>query len=415
MREHFVTRKVVGNLIFKGKHTFKNVRAEYKYDIYSNKNMEGTFEVDNQIGAKFLNDFQSLNEYEFKGQGISIKGEILGWSFGNGDKLNFDIYEIKEWNLHVHKEPCKLIISYNIPYVSALSRKVKKSWLEDDDYIVKFNGEEFKLFVDEFLISFNEKIALLNHIEPDSIFNRKIYPKIELLIGQTAYAFIEDIVKKLDMILEDSIIIISMLLFKRFNKFGYSISLLDETEALMQQIEHRDTLKNSGSDLMFSDNLEFNKYFKAEYVSSLIITFRNLCAIDKEKYTRIIHSYLSIHEVGIIESKFREVYFLLGAISKLIVNPQDNDPGFESLLNDACIKSGIDLNNVRFRPSEKSKKLKWLISEYRNELIHYNFFTNIKNEMIIEEYYKMLAILRKLMIYYLIPELMNFPLPKQKR
>ena len=53
-------------------------------------------------------------------------------------------------------------------------------------------------------------------------------------------------------------------------------------------------------------------------------------------------------------------------------------------------------------------------SEYRNELTHFNFETHYDNDQMYMEYSKIMKILRRLIIYYLVPDLNNFSYPRDK-
>lgn len=372
--------------------------------------MIGFLDIQN-ASTEVLNNLLSLKKFIFKGDGITINGDIFGLRLF--DRIDIKIKDVLEWIRYKDKEPNKLKILYNIPYVSLLSRKIKHYWGYDEDYIVKFDSNEFKICVQDFSITFYEYISLLNHIDPDSIFNKRLYPKIEFELENSDTEYIKEKLKYLEDMMLDVMVIISFILFKRLNMFGYEADLLDVSQNTVQVIKYMTSLKSSGEDYIELDTSKFNKYFNGENVSKLIMAYRNLEKEKKEKYLRLLNAFLTIRELNIFEPQFRDAYFTLSAISKIITNPT-TDPGSEELIILACEMANIDLNQINFDKSINSEKLKFLVSEYRNELTHYNFSLPVNYELYFKEYRKMMNLLRKLMIYYLEPSLIEFPYPRDQ-
>ncbi|MFA7360470.1 MAG: hypothetical protein WC139_05475 [Candidatus Kapaibacterium sp.] len=408
MREFIKTQKLNGKLNVEDRYSFENVRGEYQYDVFSNKNMTGKFEVQN-IPVEFLNEFDKNENFTFAGDGFFVKGKITGSSiFGKPDTLSFSVEETTSQIVWEGDEQRKLEMSYYIPYVSKLARNIKASWGYSEEYIVKFISNEFKLLVKNIEIKFNENISLVKHEKPDSIFHRLLFPMITIDIAKD-----EDIYKLLDNykeLMEQVMLVLSFILFHRLNCFGFEARIFDENNKVIHTIDHRYTKKKSGIDCLLEDKLEFNNYFNTDNVSKIIESFLALNEEHKQKFIRVIYSYLTIKELDIFEPKFKDTFYALEAISKIIVNPMTRISP-EKLIINACDIAEIDLESFDFLPSNNSNELKWLISEYRNDLTHFNF--NIKFDLseLFNERNKMMRLLRSLMMYYLTPELKEFPFP----
>lgn len=411
MREYIKTVKLFGNLKIGTDYVFENVRGEYQYDFYSNKDMKGTFEI-KRLTADFLNDFPSLKSFIFSGHGITINGNVTGWSFGGEvETITFKIEDFITKILWEDAPPRKMDILYFIPYINLLARKIHSKWNSDDDYLIKFGSDEFKLKAKNISVVFYESVSLISYKTPDSIFHRMLYPKIE--IDLTDDMDINSILNEYKEFMEEVVLVLSFLLFHRFNIYGYEAKIYDKENNIIQDIDYRYTKKKSGIDCIFKDNIEFNKYFNGDNVSKLIESFIALDNDKKQNFSRLIYSILTIKDLEIFEPKFKDTFYVLEAISKLIVKP-DGNISTEELIAKACEIAKVPLNSINFLPSVKSKKLKLLISEYRNELTHFNNDIDIDFEKMIPEFNKIMNLIRKLMIFYLVPELKEFPYPENK-
>ena len=412
MREYIKSVKIIGKLNVEDKYVFEDVRGEYKHDIYSNKGMAGFFEV-KRLSADFLNNFQTIRNFTFIGNGVTINGEITGWTLPSGreDNIKFSIKDVTEWILYEEKEPKKIFIEYKIPYILLLARRIRNYFGFNEDCIIKFISDEFKIKIKNIEIIFFEYISLVKHVEPDLIFNRMLHPKIRIELTKD-----ENIIEKLNYlenIMNDSMILISFIIFKRCNVFGYTANIYDQSDKLLQVINYKTSEKGSGEDYIEEDNREFNNYFIEDNISKLIEAYLNLCNEEKNNFLKIIYSYLTIGELKIMEPMFKDAYHVLEAISKIIVKPKAN-MNSEELIEEACFRNSININKIKFEEAKESNKLKWLITEYRNSLIHFNYNYEINNETLFIEFSKMMNLIRKLMISYLEPSLIEFPYPRNR-
>jgi len=408
LRKFIKTEKLNGKLVINNEHTFENVYGEYQYDVYSNRDMRGSLNLNNLFSH--LKSIDELDEFQFYGNGLKIEGEILSWTFGGNDVIDFNIYELIERVKYSSEQPKEICIKYYIPYIKVLARSLR-SGFPDDNYILKFNSEEFKLDLQNIPINFFEIINFVNHNDPDKLLNRLLYPQIK--IGISNLENIYELLNKYECLFEDVMRIISLLFFKRLNSFGYIAEILSDNGKIVQSIKYKNTRKQSCDDYLKDTGYNFKKDFTPENVSKLISAFLNLETTKKEKFIRIINAYITIDDLKIFEPQFKDAFFALEAISKLIVEPKNNLSS-ENYIVKACNIAEIDLIKVSFEPSKNSKKLKWLISEYRNELTHFNFETHYDNDQMYMEYSKIMNILRRLIIYYLVPDLNNFSYPRDK-
>lgn len=405
MRELIKIIKINGEVVINNKYNFSNVHGEFQYDEYSNNNMKGQLIV-KDIFSQIL-DFNEIDIIEFIGNGFDIKGEVYTWEFGNNHILSFKIKELKLRLIHSSEKPCKINLYFYIPYIAPLSRKIRYNDPEDK-YIIKYKNEEFNLKINDTLISFKEKLKIPDLNKPDILVNRFLYPHIGLKF-ENWEKLEEDIKESYDLI-KIFMCILSLLLFKRIYSYGYNAELIDNEGGLLQETLLKNTIKKSGKDYIEDMGLKFNNYFNSKNISDLVESFLSLDKIGRENFTRVLNAYLTIDELGVFEPRFKDSYFALEAISKLIVKPNGKKKS-EELIIEACENAEILIN---FNSSLNSKKLKWLITEYRNELTHFNFVNDFEKEILVEEFYKILIILRKLIIFYLVPGLRDFPYPKDK-
>ena len=413
MREYIKTIRIRGKLDVEDKYKFEDVRGEYKHDIYTNKGMVGFIYLPSvKSSFELMNSFSETCMFTFIGEGITINGEITGIHFGgkNEDRIDFDIIDVMERLSYDKGNVEKIKVFYKIPYISLLAREIDYSMYKKE-YIIKYNSEEFKINVGDIEVCFYEFIKLTKHKKPDSIFHRTLYPKIEIPIIDN-----ENTLNKLSDLFDfmyEVMVLISFIIYKRCNVFGYEAEILGESNNLLQKIEYKTTKHGSGEDYIEDDNRKFNNYFIEENISKLAGAYMNLSNKAKENYLKIIYAYLTIGELEIMEPMFKDAYHLLEAISKIIVEPKIN-MNSERLIEKACVNNNIDLNKIRFEKAKESNKLKWLITEYRNSLIHFNYDFEIKNETLMGEFYKMMNLVRKLMLSYLVPSLIEFPYPRDR-
>lgn len=406
MRKFIVTEKLIGKIIINNKYEFDNVKGEYQYDIYSNSYFKGSVKINNFLSS--IKSIQEIDKFEFNGNGLTIFGQVTKIKFGETEIIDFSIDELIQWIKYSNELPTMVHINYYIPYISALSRSLKYHY-PDDNHILNFSSEEFKINVHGLSIIFFEKINVIEYKEPDKILNRLLFPQIKIVLCKN-----DEIIDKLnfcEILFHETMRILSLLLFKRLYSFGYKADILGENNRLIQKFIYKSTKKQSTQDYLLENGHNFNKFFNTDNISKIIESLLHLEKTKKEKYIRVLNAYLTIGELKIFEPQFKDAYFALEAISKLIVKPSGKISS-ENLISEACNQAEIDIFKITFKSATKSKKLKWLISEYRNELTHFNFETHFEMNDLVKEFSKIMKLLRMLIIYYLVPQLKDFPYPK---
>lgn len=158
---------------------------------------------------------------------------------------------------------------------------------------------------------------------------------------------IYELLNKYECLFEDVMRIISLLFFKRLNSFGYIAEILSDNGKIVQSIKYKNTRKQSCDDYLKDTGYNFKKDFTPENVSKLISAFLNLETTKKEKFIRIINAYITIDDLKIFEPQFKDAFFALEAISKLIVEPKNNLSS-ENYIVKACNIAEIDLIKVSF-------------------------------------------------------------------
>lgn len=400
MREFITTIETSGKLKIEG---FEEIEAIciFKDDFYSVKLKKGTFEL--FADSDIINQFEPWKKFIFNGKcGRTIEGVITG--FNNyielnlrKIKLNYIANEITKWIKYSDKIEHSIKLQFNIPYVSLLGRQIKNSYGFYSDYILKFISDPFKLLVNGIEITFNEKISIIKDElkSPNCIFSREIYPTVEIKLNKCS---IIDTVNKVEFLISDIFLIISFLLNHRITSFGYNCEIFDNDGILVDTLNYKNYNISDCEDFFIN---ETNFKFKNDFTINTVNKFTNNFISSKEKVSisRIINSYLSINETRIFEPKFNTSYFLLEAISKLIIKPSGKIKA-EKLILKAFEKSEIDNSEINFEPSQNSKKVNWLITEYRNNLAHSNNF-ECDEGIIYDEFSKIVKLSRCLIIWYL--------------
>lgn len=417
MRKIIKSYSSKGKFVFDNEHEFENIKCNYQYDLCSNKNMKGYVEIPTTQG-KFINSvFKKENrDCNFFGKyGLNISGVIRNVSIDDSTNISFDITEIKEKDKYEDGKPNLLNIYYFIPFILNLSRGISSHYKKYSNIILKYNEKEFVINTSGVKVKFQETLDLKKHKKPDYLLYRFITPVIQL---NNNIPFTE---KQFHDIMQEIMLILSLIYFKRFNVFGYRIEYLNNNK-LLSTLTYRYANINCGKDFTEDCGYKFNEFFKSKNISNLVKRYNNLENNQKERFKRIVNNYLVISEDTIFETKFKNTYIVLCAISKLIIPkliiPDKNKPSDEDYIKKACVKAKVILSVINFKESpnrtrNKNSKLEWLISEYRNELIHFNY-DKYKQEEVFDEYIKMMHVLRKLIIFYLNKKLMDFPYPKDK-
>lgn len=408
MRKHIVNEKIRGTLRFVDGPEFENVNGEISYDVYSNKGMQGEIFIDSSA-ALLRSDPFSSNQIVFRSAGMELFGNWKSVPFlvisGN---VAFSIDSLSQRQIINSDIPCRMEVRFLIPYIAPLARDLKSSFGFYEEYIVKFNSEELKFRVNDTEVIMREYANLVAYEQPDSILNRILRPVVSMKFTNE-----DDLIHRVHeakMTVDDLMLIISLLLHKRFNTFGFEADLFNDRGKLIERHTYRCSQKSSGEDYTKLNYGTFRDHFSSSNISKLVNAFYCLDKESKAKFQRIVNAYLTIGELNVFEPMFRDAYFALEAVSKLILG--ESNEGTEARIVKACERLKIDIENYLFEPStKKCKKLKWLISEYRNELTHYNFDPDVSEADLSDEFHKMMKLLRMLLIGYLDAGLMNFPAP----
>jgi len=415
MREFVITKEFSGTLEIEN-NKLENIRCVYKDDYYSNKIMKGTFYLnEDQSSIELIKTpFQSFVFFDMSGR--TLKGDITGMNHGHDYndrffKLNFKLNDF----LHRYKlkdsEKEKLQILFHIPYIMDLSRHVIYSYDLSPDYIFKFNSNPFKIVLNDLIFEFYEKVYCRDYNEPDSIFTRELFIKALIDIG---YKDVEGVINSYKLIVDDIMLIISFLLNHRMTSFGYNAELFDNENNLIETIEHKNSSKPCGKDCLKKSGDKYLKFFTEENLSNLIEAFQNKTRHDKKNITKLLYKFLILKETEIFQAKFLSGYVLLESISKFIVKPTSNTKN-EQLIKDAIKMSNIEIEDFeisRHRKKKPSSQNEFEITEYRDELIHFNNQEFSGHSMWVE-YQKIVKVCRKLLLWIILPDLSNWGIPEK--
>jgi len=377
----------------------ENVRCEFSYDIFSSKRIEGFFEIG------FL--YHDVKEKKFvftDSVEREIKGIILGFnSHAQGGYhsylLTFKVDEYNRTQWFSDSKPKKLKIEFLIPYISYLNRKLLNYHYLEKDYLLKFVTEVYKIKINSIDIIFEEYVSFVKNVEPDSMMHRILYPTLHLQLDDSID--IENKIRELRSLLEDVLLVLSVILDNKMRCFGYIINLFGENDKIIVEQEFRSTTISSGKDFVKDHlNHEFEKLFAKDKIVELVNNFVN--HKNKELLRDASYDLLTSQELKIFEPQLVWTIFSLEGISKIIADKiNDYWIKFEDVVRLACDSNhmNIDLVEYDFLASEIDTK-KWLITDFRNNIAHFNN-KEFDNDVIYDEYKKVLRLARNLLLKYL--------------
>jgi hypothetical protein len=410
-RERIITKVSHGKLKIKDGPNLENIRCEYTYDIYSNRHMSGYFET-----PYYYDEFENKSFVFTDEAGRIIEGNLNGSESISEinlkrNLLKFKINSITNYVRYTDEEPAKLIVYFYVPYFNFFERRVASSFNLKDEYIFKYSDSEKRIDFDNFQISFQNNLTLLEHIEPDSIACRNIYPTISIDNFQEKVDALK-ILQDLYDFVNDFFLIISLIFLHRVRSFGYSAKFLDSSDKVVLSRDFRSSLRDSGKDYV-SDirNPIFLKTFDLSRIRQLVINFRK--SGEKDLIEDVIYRILVSTELNYFEPMLVWSTFSLEAISRLITGKKSL--GFEDAVLEAVKSKGYNIDDFNFTKSTfqyiENKSNKWMFTDYRNNIAHFKN-QNFDNEEIYKEYKKVLQLTRNLVFRYLGDENINYPTAK---
>jgi len=363
---------------------------------------------------------EGLKDFIFEDEdGRTIKGKITGYSLkseynSRNNFLHFNTDDYTQWLLWSKNKPVKIKIRYSIPYLSLFNRHIQFSYGFYDDYIFKFGKPKFKLKLEFCNLEFDDWVYAREYKKPDSILCKEMFIEInlELIDYEKRIALLNELEKFID----DVILVISFIINHRFTSYAYYAQFQDENGKNTETIAYKNNNKILGNEFLKDiRNRKFLNLFKEENLSQLINTFFLRSKDDYGQIKRIFYSYITVNEIKIFEPQFLSAYFLLEAISKLIVKPQNNTNS-EELIRYAAEIMNVNLNKYEFKISrnrliKSTSENEWEITEYRNNLTHFNNL-EFNHHEIYEEYKKIMKLCRKLILSYIEPSLSDWGTPE---
>jgi len=416
MREFIKTYEYIGNLQIED-FKFDNIRCVYADDLYSNKLMKGEFIVED-ISKEVFDILGKRPKFTFEDvSGRVLKGEITGFKTGSEyfQKINEIKFKVEIFS-HVvvwdDRELKSLKIDFGLPYIEDFSRHIVYSFLLYDEYIFKFNDEPKFIKINNVSIEIFENVYVYEYKEPDSIFTRELKLRIKQNINEGDSE--ADLLSFFVKLVNEISIVMSVLFNHRIYICDYYAEYFDENKKLLKTIKVKDSQKTSSDDLLKRANHYFSEYLNDENLSSLMLQFNKIDDNIKQDYENLVYKYLTIDETKIFEAKFLSCYVFLESFSKYIAKPTvrtKSEVLIKSAFNIAKIDySGLQLS--RHRQNNMNSANEWEITEYRDELIHFNGVEFDQSKMFIE-FCEMMKLSRKLLLWFIVPELTDWPYPSK--
>lgn len=245
--------------------------------------------------------------------------------------------------------------------------------------------------------------------------NHRIYPKIELNVNENIDSI--ELLKGLELLIKDLMMIISFLIFHRVSPFGYLAKFFDNKGNLTEEITYKSSEIECGDEYIIDDHTsKFTKYFTGENISLLLNSFSNKTINEQKELKKLIFGFVSLSEKITFEYLFLKSFIVLESFCKFIKLknkidiPKSNKGYTQSLIEIVLGENGLETEIEKFKRSNDGI---WIITTYRNDLVHFNN-VEFDNELIIQEYQKLMLLNRRLILRYIASNLELFPYPKYK-
>lgn len=412
-----------GILSLKDRVRLQNVYCELKSEESDKGNTITGYFILKRFTKRKYDSLQKTKEFKYiTKDGLYIEGEFFKKILGQFMVAHFkvtNLYDVKIWGNE--KINTAKFYFYN-PYILPFGGKEKfgRDRLKGFELKLIKNKTSVKIKDTNIIIKFFEGYNASFPPGKDIIVKRRTHPFITLHFDQLVLSEIEKIVDDVSMRVNDFLLMVSLLLCQRIGSYGYHLDLYDKEDKIVREIIHKSLKKSAGKPFIDNDIWwgDFMKKFTNSNLSSLTSSFSSLEKNPKKNITTIIHKFLTSFDIKIIEQQFINFSIVLESISKMILDykkikfecDKKKESCREKLILTACSKMKIDQSYYNFSPSKNSKKVKWYITEIRNDQIHFNYLDIDYKEMY-DELRKIIKLSRILIIAIIVPKLKEFPYP----
>lgn len=387
------------------------VRCTFQEDEYSNRKMKGTFHFD-VLPKEFPKMMNLLNkEFEYDGDnGFFLSGKMTGhnYSFQINNKkleLHFKINELEQWIGYSDNKPAKMDVFLDIPYLNLFDRG---NVFGKGKTILEFYKPTINIHCKPYKLKFSTTLKRQDGDPSQIQLNKFIKCSIMCdLTGKPIKTKLTEIEEFADCVFH----CISFIIYHKVNWYSYNAYGYDETGKFTETLYYKCSKYDSGTALNVKEKHDFYQHFKSKTLTEISNNYMKLTGTEKLKLNKIINSFLTIKSLSYFEAKFITAFSALEGICKLIkekknitYNGKKTNEFIELILN----KTGLKQD---FKLTEDSKSMNWLITDYRNDLIHYNTVNSYDIPTLAEEFQKIMVISRKLIFWYICKKHTNFPFP----
>ncbi len=388
---------------------FENVECFCEYSDLP-KSQKGYFKIKSESGLLFGELIKCNSPFifstgtEFYIEGV-IKGPESDISFVDEYfSLLFKINILKFSNESSTDKESMLEIRFNTPFISLFARPINYVGKIEEN-LISLDNEDFKFNVLDYNFRFKEYFQLFGMDDLNHKLNIDMFLDIKKELNSKENYYEQ--VNKISTIVDKIFVIITLIINRRIQCNGSSTYGENLKKEPVSNQFYRDYRKYLGDNFFVNDWQLYSKFreiFNQDAFSELCNSYLNLTSKDQTRMKNFIYSLCNCIQLELFDAKFLNGYFLLEAVSKHIVNPADRIKG-EDLILSACNMKKIE---IRFNGAKNSKKLKWHITEFRNELTHFNDSLSFSEELH-GEYKKMLILCRKLIFSCINEKFTNFP------
>ncbi|HEY5534009.1 MAG TPA: hypothetical protein VIL99_03575 [Ignavibacteria bacterium] len=303
----------------------------------------------------------------------------------------------------------KLKIEYQIPFIKYFERFLKYYYGIREDYVLKFGEDEKIMNINRKNVRFYEFITFTGDKGADSKMHKFIYPTFEFPL-RNGKSDLDKKIKLSEDIINDILLIFSLVFDHYLGFFGKNIYIYNKENKLIKEIKFR-TSEFSKSEEYLEDHFQvkFSNIFTISYIAKIINKFRKYK--EKDKLRTAIHRFRATNDIKIFESQVIWAFLALESMTSII---KRNGRLEEKLLKTTKLL-GLDIKDYSFkeniRTKEQNKKRnKYLISDYRNDIVHSKFNKFEFNE-IYKEFKKLRQLNRDLIFSCLDKTYKSFPFP----
>ncbi|MBN8570331.1 MAG: hypothetical protein J0M18_11935 [Ignavibacteria bacterium] len=335
-------------------------------------------------------------------------------------KFNFSTTRILSYKIKDQFKSINLMFLFNIPYISFFDKGFSKELERPRHGIFIEEGEKSDYYfkINNIHLWVKQEIE----IERDGLIKATLRKKMfleSIMYLENGEKHFETI-NATERIVEGICYILSFIFSRKIFSNGFNVEGINPDGTDLEVFHRNFKIKKNDFEVALENiNAEFKNYFTEEKLTIIIESFVNLETHKKEKVQKFINMFCTCYKLNYFEANFLYMYSLLEGVSKCFWSDEDKSdfalkysgkyPSNETIIKNALQKTGLEKYFIFFKLSKKKNtRTKWYITDYRNDLMHFNDEIEFDEELFWESM-KMMQICRKLIFAIINPEFIEFP------